>query len=215
MYAFFSFHHEDRVAAGRVREALKEFGVSSFLAHEDIGVSHEWQLRIFDELGKADTFVALLSERYLTSAYCLQESGIAIFRRMPIIPFSIDNTIPPGFLHHIQSRRIDPENVDEHTVLSGIARWRPDVVIGKLTNRLVESGSFRQAESDFRSLLPFLGVAKEEQIVRVLQVSSDNGQVCCAHLCAEKYLPPLFEQYGHLLDEPRRTRLQERINAYR
>lgn len=211
MYTFFSFHHQDRHVAGRIRELVAEFGITSFLAHEDIGVSHEWQVRILEELGRAEAFIAILSERYLQSYYCLQESGIAIFRGLPIIPLAIDNTIPPGFVHHIQGRRIDPENVSEEIVLTGIARWRPEIVIGSLTDRLAESGSYRQAEANFRSLLPFLEIAKQEQIVRVLQVSSDNGQVCYANLCMNEYLPPLVAKYGHLLDENRREKLEKAI----
>lgn len=92
MQAFLSYQTEDRHVAAKVREFLDSIAVPAFMAHEDINVSHEWHKVILDEISKADIFVAILSEHYLRSQYCMQESGIAIFRnaRMTIIPLSTD-----------------------------------------------------------------------------------------------------------------------------
>src|SRR5665213_3136953 len=110
MNAFLSYQTTDKAIAGEIGAFLRELGIASFLAHEDIEVSHQWQVRIFEELARAELFVAVLSTHYLTSPYCLQESGVAIARGagVTIAPLSIDGTIPPRFMGHIQASRLDP-----------------------------------------------------------------------------------------------------------
>src|SRR5437879_5097284 len=96
MRVFLSYQTDDRRVAAEVGAFFDEFAVPRFMAHDDIDVSHEWQQVILRELAAADTFVAILSERYLRSHYCLQESGIAVFANKAIIPLRIDTTVPPG-----------------------------------------------------------------------------------------------------------------------
>ena len=109
MYAFLSYQTAERAIAGRVQALLDGLGVRSFMAHEDIDISEEWRLTILAELQKADLFVPLLSAAYLGSVWCVQESGIAAQRDgLTVIPLSLDGTTPPGFIGHIQSKRVDP-----------------------------------------------------------------------------------------------------------
>jgi hypothetical protein len=79
------------------------------MAHQHIEVSEEWRLEILKQLAAADLFIAILSANYYASIWCKQESGIAAFRGMTVIPLSIDDSIPQGFIAHIQSTRIDPQ----------------------------------------------------------------------------------------------------------
>jgi hypothetical protein len=108
MRAFMSYQTVDKEAAARVAGVLTEFDCTAFMAHDHIEVSEEWRLEILTELEVADLFVPILSAHYYGSVWCMQESGIAAFRRMTIIPLSIDGALPPGFLAHIQSTKIDP-----------------------------------------------------------------------------------------------------------
>lgn len=73
------------------------------MAHEDIEVSEEWRIAILKEIRKAEIFIPILSAQYFESVWCVQESGIAAFRKMAIIPLAIDATKPKGFFGHIQS----------------------------------------------------------------------------------------------------------------
>jgi hypothetical protein len=67
------------------------------MAHEHIEVSVEWRAEILRQLGLAVLFVPILSARYYSSIWCKQESGIAAFRGMTIIPLSIDGALSQGF----------------------------------------------------------------------------------------------------------------------
>jgi len=212
MRAFLSYQTQDKLVAGRVREVLQAIGVQSFLAHEDIQVSRQWQRAILDELKKCELFFAILSERYYQSIYCAQESGIAVFRDMTIVPLSIDGTIPKGFIAHIQSSKVDPEDISPAILFAGIAEHDFNFVFDRLVHEISTSGSFRGAEYDFQQILPYLDRASDEQIVRLLNTSSENGQVLYAHLVVTDYLPPLFARSGHLLDEDTRNRIEGVLN---
>lgn len=167
MQAFLSYQTEDRHIAAKVREFLDSIEVPAFMAHEDINVSHEWQKVILDEISQADIFIAILSENYFRSPYCVQESGIAIFRMpgMTIIPVSTDGSVSPGFMAHIQSKRIDPNNVTHTELFDGIVKHDCKFAIDCMINRLRLSRNYGNAEANFQLLLPYLDRATNEQIV--------------------------------------------------
>jgi hypothetical protein len=214
MYAFLSYQTEEKLVAAAVRALLEKLGIKSFMAHEDIQVSHEWRLKILEEIGKADMFIPLLSAAYRQSDWCMQESGIAAHRNMCIIPLSLDGTIPPGFIGHVQSSKINPANITVADLLPGLAKADIGFAIDAMIKNLKGSASFRGAEANFGLLLPYLGQATDEQIVRILKVSQANGQICHAGLCAHEYLPPLLASHGHLLDPVDKESLAETLAAY-
>src|SRR5947209_19740129 len=90
MRAFMSYQTADKEIAARVAAILEEFECTAFMAHEHIEVSGEWRVEILKEIEAADLFVPILSANYYNSIWCKQESGIAAFRKMPIIPLSIE-----------------------------------------------------------------------------------------------------------------------------
>jgi hypothetical protein len=216
MQAFLSYQTQDRHIAAKVAEFLDSIAVPRFMAHEDINVSHEWQKVIFDEISKADIFITILSENYFTSPYCMQESGIAIFRMtgMTIIPLSIDGSVSPGFMAHIQSKKIDPNNVSHAVLFAGIVKYDCKFAIDCMINRLGVSRSSRSAEANFQLLLPYLDRATNEQVVDILEAAASNEQIANAGLCAQEYLPPLLETHGHLLAEEDRGELQRTLSRY-
>jgi hypothetical protein len=214
MYAFLSYQTADKAVAGKIQSLLRDLGISSFLAHEDIAVSEEWRLTILEEIEKTDLFIPILSANYYGSDWCQQESGIAAFRKTTVIPLSIDGTTPKGFLSHIQSRRIDPNAVRHADLFPGLAKRDVAFVIDAIINMVAESGSFRSAEANFQLILPHLPRASETQVVRLLESARKNGQVYDAALCARDYLPPLIKSHGHLLDTKTREFLEAACVRY-
>ncbi len=61
MQAFISYQTEDRFVAGKICTLLGEFGVNTFMAHDNIEVSEEWRLEILKQLEEYSVFVAVLS----------------------------------------------------------------------------------------------------------------------------------------------------------
>jgi hypothetical protein len=214
MRAFMSYQTADKEIAARVAAILQEFDCTAFMAHEHIEVSGEWRLEILREIETADLFVPILSVNYYNSIWCKQESGIAAFRKMAIIPLSTDGAIPQGFIAHIQSTRVDPAAPKYTDLLPGIAKHDVSFVIDKLVAKVGKSGGYRGAEANFELILPYLGKATREQVVELLNVSTDNRQICHASLCATKYLPPLVKSHGKFMNKDKLKELEGVLAQY-
>ena len=209
MRAFLSYQTADKLIAARVAELLGQLGCTTFMAHEDIQVSQEWRLQILQELGVADIFVPILSANYYSSIWCKQESGVAAYRNMTVVPLSTDGAIPDGFIGHIQSTKIDPKNPKLIDLLPGLAKHDVKFVIDVLIPMIGNSRSFRGAEANFELILPYIGKASKKQIVDLLEASNANKQICHAGLCATKYIPPLFESHGKFMKAETRKELAD------
>lgn len=215
IYAFISYNIEDKHVARRIKDILAKIGIESFLAHEDIEVSDEWRLRILSEIGRANLFIPLLSENFYNSTWCIQELGIASFRKeMTVIPLSIDENIPQGFSSNIQSTRIDPESFTLTDLLPGIAKYDVTLAIDIMIEIIASSRSFRGAEANFRLILPYLNQASVDQVKLLLEKIADNGQVHHAALCVMEYIPPILETHGHLLSQENREFLSGICDQY-
>ena len=75
---------------------------------------------------------------------------------------------------------------------AGIAAFRNDII--------GSSRSYRNAEANFQLILPYISKMEDDQIIILLEKSSENSQVHDAGLCAVDYIPPLLDSHGHLLD---------------
>jgi hypothetical protein len=209
-----SYQTADREIAARVATILVELGCTAFMAHEHVEVSEEWQERILQELGQCALFVPILSTNYYNSIWCKQESGIAAFRKITLIPLSTDGSIPLGFISNIQSIKINPDRPTYTDVLHGMVKQDSLFTINKLIDLVAGSKSFRAAEANFELIAPFLSRAYRRQIVDLLHVSTDNKQVCHASLCATKYLPPLVSSHGKYMDSEKRKELDGVLAQY-
>jgi hypothetical protein len=214
MRAFLSYQTTDKAVAGEVKKILEGLNIESFLAHEDIEVSAEWRLAIIQELMACDIFVAILSKNYYSSIWCKQESGMAAYRGIAVVPLSIDGSIPEGFIAHIQSTKIDPKAVKLSDLLPGLVKHSPKLVIDELIKIISGSWDFRGAERNFELLLPYLSKATRKQIVELLNASTKNKQICHASLCATKYLPPLYQSHGKLMQDELRAELADVLKQY-
>ncbi|HLZ02168.1 MAG TPA: toll/interleukin-1 receptor domain-containing protein [Bradyrhizobium sp.] len=214
MLAFMSYQTDDRHVAATVAQLLGKLGVHCFMAHEHIEVSVQWRDEILRQIGLADLFVPILSQRYYASIWCKQESGIAAFRRMTIIPLSTDGSTPQGAINHIQSSLLVGLQPTYQQILPGLASHDVSFTIDAATNIIYRSGTFRSAEANFQLILPYLHRATDAQVAALLNVARQNDQVHHASLCAREYLPPLMRSHGHLLQPEVRDYLNQILAQY-
>lgn len=190
---FISYSTKDKVIAARVKGILYDFGIEGFLAHEDINVSEEWKQRIKEELSQSDIFVCLLSKDFRNSEWAPQETGIAYFKDILIIPLRLDETIPFGFINHLQGKPIDGSNIPLTLLIKPIVDKFSSIMIAMAIKRLENAGSFRYAESVMELLVPYFNEFKQEEIDAFAEASINNNQVWSAELCRRKYLPQFIE----------------------
>lgn len=98
---FLSHKSEVKRETSELKEALSLFGVSAFVAHEDIIPSKPWQDEIVAALASMDAFVALLTKDFHESEWTDQEIGFAFARGVPIVSVRLGRD-PYGFIGKFQ-----------------------------------------------------------------------------------------------------------------
>jgi hypothetical protein len=99
---FLSHKAEVKKDAAELKSSLKPFGISCFVAHQDIRPTREWQAEIESALASMDAFAALLTEKFHDSLWTDQEVGFAIARGVPIIAVKLGRD-PYGFMGKFQA----------------------------------------------------------------------------------------------------------------
>ncbi|HXM59268.1 MAG TPA: TIR domain-containing protein [Terriglobales bacterium] len=89
-----------RAITGELQEEL--LGISSFVAHNDIEPTLEWQVQIETALATCDALVALLHDGFHASNWTDQEIGFAMGRGVPTFAVRLGTT-PYGFIGRFQA----------------------------------------------------------------------------------------------------------------
>jgi hypothetical protein len=134
---FLSHLATNKIETTQLKDHLESFGISAFVAHEDIEPTKEWQSEIESALASMDALVALLAPGFNESKWCDQEVGVAIGRQLPII--SVRQGLDPyGFIgkyQAVQGAGKTPERLSQE--ISEL--FLPNPIVGpKITNGLVQ-----------------------------------------------------------------------------
>ena len=99
---FLSHKSEVKKEAAVLKDQLKLYGVSCFVAHEDIHPTKEWQTEIENALQTMDALIALMTDGFHDSEWTDQEVGFAFGRGVPIISVRLGKD-PYGFIGKFQA----------------------------------------------------------------------------------------------------------------
>lgn len=102
---FISHITSKKQQASSLKVALEDYGITSFVAHEDINPTREWQKEIQRALNSMDCMSAMLYDGFHKSHWCDQEVGIALGRSITVLPLILDYD-PYGFLGEYQGIKI-------------------------------------------------------------------------------------------------------------
>ena len=176
---FISHKAEDKKLAMEIAGALGRRGIASFVAHEDIKPSMEWQSAIERALETMDGLMALLTENFRDSEWTDQEIGIAIGRQVPII--SIQRGMDPyGFIGKYQAilgGNKNP-NVIAHEVFNTFIMNKNlgEKRINAYLWSLAHAGSFDRSNYLFEWLGDFESMSSEQERWLV-DIFNTNSQV--------------------------------------
>ena len=98
---FLSHKSEVKKETAELKEYLRLFGISCFVAHEDIHPTKPWQDEIENALASMDAFVALMTSNFHDSEWTDQEVGFAFAHGVPIIAARLGKD-PYGFIGRFQ-----------------------------------------------------------------------------------------------------------------
>jgi len=109
---FLSHLSSFKATTALLQNELKKYGVSCFVAHNDISPTSEWQKEIEKALFSMDALVAILMPGFRESLWTDQETGIAIGRDVLVIPLD-KGLVPYGFISKYQALQTKAKNVEE------------------------------------------------------------------------------------------------------
>ena len=150
---------------GILKAELEKYGISSFVAHEDIEPTREWQDEIEKGLFSMDAFCAVLMEGFKESNWTDQEVGVAVGRNVLIIPIR-KGLDPYGFIGKYQGFQAIGKNIGQ--VAEGIFEIisRNEKTKSKYLNTLVElillSNTANQAVERLNALKKVKDLPKEK-----------------------------------------------------
>jgi hypothetical protein len=176
---FLSHVSAHKVAVSKLKWEFRTFGISSFVAHEDIEPTLEWQREIELALRSMHALVALLTPDFHESKWADQEVGCALGKGVLVIPVRL-GLDPYGFIGKLQG---SPGKLDApDTLASGVVdlllknkttagTMRESLVVG-----LEKSPSFAASKA-LAGKVEGLRFFTSEQLARIEAACKDNVQV--------------------------------------
>lgn len=177
---FLSHISQHKETASQLQIKLKKYAISTFVAHEDIEPTKEWLDEIELALSSMDALAALLTERFNESKWSDQEVGIAIGRKIIVIPIraGID---PYGFIGKYQG--LSAHNKDIETLckdifnillLNNATKLK---MTNAIVNKLCNSKNFAESK-DTTELLNTASInLNPDMIKKLLSATKNNRQV--------------------------------------
>lgn len=109
---FLSHISSVKVKITALQRSLRPYGISAFVAHEDIEPTKEWQDEIEKALLSMDALAAILTPGFHESKWTDQEVGVAVGRELLIIPIrrGLD---PYGFIAKFQGLQTSGKSVSQ------------------------------------------------------------------------------------------------------
>jgi hypothetical protein len=192
MKVFISYNSKQLNLAENIRDFLDSVSIDSFIANDDLRTGANWKKAIISELEKCELFIPLLSKEFKISDWCSQEIGIAYIKNMGIVPVSIDDTKPYGFINHIQARFVNKMDI-ALIIAEGLMECNNMNNASGFIKLLKDAGSFRRSEEIYKALEPFFDKLKIDDLNLVISCSIANAQIWSASSCLNKYIPKLLK----------------------
>ena len=156
-----------------LKDSLADYGISAFVAHEDISPTAEWQEVIRSALLSMDAFVALVTKKFHQSLWTDQEIGYALCRGIKIIPVKVDGTDPYGFIAKFQG--LSCKWTDMPIEIVKLLIDQPDMTTAYI-NALHHCESFDQGNR-LAQLLEYIGEITSEQAEGLIRAFNKNPEI--------------------------------------
>jgi len=171
---FLSHKAEFKEGAAELKERLLVYGISSFVAHEDIHPAKEWQDEIENALFSMNALVALMTERFHDSDWTDQEVGAAFVRGVPIIPVNLGK-VPYGFIGKFQALSCSWDMVAKEIVKILLEKDR-NPMMNTYINAVQNCDSYAHGNT-LSEILPCINELNDQQVNNLISAFNENQQV--------------------------------------
>jgi len=197
-HLFISHTSKNSKDCTKLKDELKAYGISGFVAHADVQPTLQWQDVIENALHTADALAAMLTKDFVNSKWCDQEVGVAIGRGTLVVPVRL-GADPHGFIGKYQGYTASDKN------FKLIAKNLAEILINnkstssKMTHALVSlfenSDSFAGAK-DNMDKLEMITALPSELATRIKSAQKNNGQIRSSFGVPER-VKTLLKKYGY------------------
>jgi hypothetical protein len=195
---FASHINTDKKPLSDLKSALEAYGIDTFVAHEDIQPTKEWQREIERALDTCDAALAFLTPEFHNSLWVDQEIGYCIIRRILVVPLRL-GVVPYGLMGKYQG--LQGEGVDS----ADVARSIFDLLIhhnltsasmaAGLIGRLEDAESYESANR-LAGLLDNVESWSPELLRRLENAPKANTQIAEAWT-AQRAIPRILREQGN------------------
>lgn len=172
---FISHRDAHKVDVKKLSDELMKYGISGFVAHEDIAEQSSWRHEIVKALHTMDAFLCYITDDFFNSPWTNQEIGFALAKDVKVYSYRAGQVPPMGFISENQAIR---------TGLTGlISCLKKDFSRNSnFKNQFIENfvdardGSFNWAKDKFYDLIDFdFNDSEIEIIVNAFSMKSKHG----------------------------------------
>ena len=185
-----------KVKTSHLKIELEKYGISSFVAHEDIEPGTEWQIEIEKGLFSMDALCAILMPGFKDSQWTDQEIGFALGRDLLVIPVRKDLD-PYGFIGKYQGIQSKGKNIGEvakaiFTIISTNDKTKTNY-INIITELFLLSNSKIEISNRLNAIKAIKGFPKEK-VTQIRERVVENKSFKNASILVD--LKEFFEFHG-------------------
>jgi hypothetical protein len=176
---FISHTHHHKVEVASLKAALIPYGVSAFVAHQDIHPTSEWQDVIEVGLRTCDGLLVYLTEHFHASQWCDHEVGVGLGRNVLVIPVNM-GVNPYGLIGKYQAVPgvgRAPEALAADVVTSLRANDRSKQLMAEVeVDRFCFSSSYNDARANLTRIRQIPPGQWTQQMIAKLRAASKVNQ---------------------------------------
>jgi hypothetical protein len=188
LFVFVSHTHEHRIEVSELASHLRPMGFTSFIAHEMIEPTSDWQTEIQAALHRCDLLIAYITDDFHSSSWTDQEVGWVLGRGRPIVAIQSPKT-PYGFIAKFQGLSASRFRTSYalayelgRAVVNAALTSQDEELIERLTEQVVNSFCASQSYDSTRRLLGLLRLTPgrwwtSERIERLRTAAVSNSQI--------------------------------------
>jgi hypothetical protein len=169
---FLSHKNEVKKETAELKKKLKLFGISGFVAHEDIHPTKEWQNEIENALFSMDAFVVLMTEEFHDSDWTDQEVGVAFGRGVPIVAIKLGKD-PYGFIGKFQALSCSWSDAAKEITKIFVKHER---MLTAYIEAVRDCCSY-EGGNTLSEILPFIDKLSIDQATYLISAFNENAQV--------------------------------------
>jgi hypothetical protein len=191
---FISHRSEFKKEVSDLKEALREFGIDAFVAHEDIQVSVQWRDALVQAMKSMHCLLAYITDNFSENDWCSQEVGFACISGARIIPLRVGTKNPSGFLSFYQASNSSSLSLEDKVqeIISKVLESDYELFINSLLNCLDDEANYSKTKVILELLINNKIVLNKTHILRLIEISKTNDQVG-GYFYAKKYLDRIKE----------------------